>query len=345
VVDAPDTESRGYVRHLLDDFELTFAVLAAVSLGVADELKDGPRTVDDLAEQIGADVSALTRLMRMLASRGVFNEQTDGRFILTEAAEPLRADAPDGVRRQALWQGSESYLRTWSALTPSVRTGECAFERIHGQPFFDYLASRPELSRIFNDLMTLSSGAEEGEAIITSHDFGAYRRVVDVGGGDGALLSLILNRYPDVHGVLYDAPAVIATPDEQLNHLVVTGRASTVGGDFFQAVPPGGDAYVLKYIVHDWDDQAATTILDNCRKAMPDDGKVLLVEIIRPAGQPIPESSFLDLTMLLFLHGRERTEAEYRELIDKAGLRMVNVTATGSPFSIIEATPDAAPAR
>jgi cyclopropane fatty-acyl-phospholipid synthase-like methyltransferase len=185
--------------------------------------------------------------------------------------------------------------------------------------------------------MTASSGQDEGEAIVDSYDFGAHRQVVDVGGGHGALLTLILNRYPNVSGVLFDASDVIASTDERFDRLVTAGQATKMSGNFFQTVPVGGDAYVLKFIVHDWDDEPAVAILRNCREAMREDGKVLLVEIIRPAGDPIPESTFLDLTMLLFLHGRERTEAEYRQVLESAGLRLQKVTPTASPFSIIEA--------
>jgi hypothetical protein len=222
-------------------------------------------------------------------------------------------------------------------LTHTVRSGDCSFEHVNGQPFFDYLASHPDLARVFDDVMTANSRQDEGEAIAASHDFGAYRQLVDVGGGHGALLTLILNRHPGLSGVLFDAPDVIASTDETFDRLVTAGQATKVSGNFFHAVPAGGDAYVLKFIVHDWDDEPAVTILRNCREAMHEDGKVVLIEIIRPAGQPLPESSFLDLTMLLFLHGRERTEAEYRRLLEHAGLRLHKITPTASPFSVIEA--------
>jgi O-methyltransferase domain/Dimerisation domain len=195
-------------RRIRSDFEFVFAVLAAANLGIADLLQDGPRSVAHLADRAGAHPTSLHRLLRALASLGVFREDPDGQFSLTTLAEPLRDDAPDSVRHQALWTGSQAYLRTWSGLVHSVRTGECAFEHVYGRPFFDFVKDDPELARIFNDVMTGSSGYDDGVAILESHDFGAYRQVVDVGGGHGALLGLILNRYPDVSGVLFDAPEV-----------------------------------------------------------------------------------------------------------------------------------------
>jgi len=275
--------------------------------------------------------------MRALASRNVVREEVDERFSLTELGAPLAGNAPDSLRREALWRASEGYLRTWGSLAQTVRSGEPGFEHVFGEPFFDYLGHNAQLAEVFNDVMTESSENDDADAIVDSHDFGRYHQVVDVGGGRGALLGSILNRHAHVSGVLYDISDVIGTTEDSFNGFVRAGRANKIAGNFFESVPSGGDAYVLKFIVHDWDDAAATKILKNCREAMNDGASVLLVEVIRPPDRLSPEVSFLDLTMMLFLHGRERTEAEYSRLLSNAGLRLLKTTATASGYSILQA--------
>jgi hypothetical protein len=253
-------------------------------------------------------------------------------------AEPLRQDAPHSIRPQALWSGSEAYRRTWGDLAYSVRTGEPAFDHVYGKPFFDYLAEQPILAKIFNDVMT-SASSDESVAIAAAHDFSGYRRIVDVGGGHGALLAAVLDRYPGPLGLLFDLPDVVDTAHGAIDRHIAAGRVEKVAGDFSEAVPPGGNAYLLKWIVHDWDDEAAIRILTNCRTAMAPAGKVLLVEVVIPQGTAGSDATRLDTTMLVFTGSRERTEGEYRELLHRAGLTLVKIAPTASPFSILEATP------
>ena len=337
MTDMSGLEPAEYLRRLFDDVEFSYLVVVAAQLGVADLLASGPRSIADLSAASGVDVQSLYRVLRALASRGLFREEGDKRFSLTPLADPLRQDAPHSIRRQALWSGSEAYRRTWGDLAYSVRTGEPAFDHVYGKPFFDYLAEQPALAKIFNDVMT-SDSSDEGAAIAAAHDFSRYRRIVDVGGGHGALLAAVLDRYPGPLGVLFDLPDVVETA-RAIDRHIAAGRVEKVAGDFSEAVPDAGDAYLLKWIVHDWDDEAAIRILTNCRTAMAPAGKVLLVEVVVPQGTAGYDATSLDTAMLVFTGSRERTEGEYRGLLHRAGLTLVKTTPTASPFSILEATP------
>jgi hypothetical protein len=335
-----DTSALGpveYLRRLFDDAEFSYLVVVAAELGVADLLAPGPRSIADLSVAAGVDAQSLYRVLRALASRGLFREDGGQRFSLTPLAEPLRADVAHSVRPDALWIGSEAYRRTWGDLSYSVRTGQPAFDHVYGKPFFDYLAEQPALARIFNDVMT-SASSDEGAAIAAAYDFSGHRRIVDVGGGHGALLAAVLDRYPGPLGVLFDLPDVVETARGAIDRHITAGRVEKVAGDFTEAVPHGKDAYLLKWIIHDWDDEAAIRILTNCRTAMAPTGKVLLVEIVIPEGTAGSDATSLDTTMLVFTGSRERTEGEYRDLLHRAGLTLVKTTSTASMFSILEST-------
>lgn len=325
-----------YLRQLIDNTGFVHAILVAANLGLADLLKNGPISIADLAEATGTHAGSLYRMLRALASRGVFREDTDGRFSLTALADPLRSDAPDSIHNWALFVGSEAELQTWAHLSYSIRTGKPAFEHIFGKGWFTYLDEQPEMAKIFNNLMANASSSNAA-AIIDAHDFSAYRKIVDIGGGNGTLLAHILEQNPQLSGVLFDAPSVIVGAAGAIDTQVNQGRAEKVAGDFFEAVPSGGDAYVLKYIIHDWDDERAIMILKNCRQAMAENGRVLLVEMVILDGNTPSPGKFLDLEMLLYFYSRERTEAEYRDLLQQAGLELITITRTASPFSIIEA--------
>jgi hypothetical protein len=338
ITDTSGLEPAEYLRRLFDDAEFCYLVVVAAQLGVADLLALGPRSIVDLSAATGADAQSLYRVLRALASQGLFREDDDQRFSLTPLAEPLRQDVPHSIRPQALWSGSEAYRRTWGDLAYSVRTGEPAFDRVYGKPFFDYLAEDRAFAKIFNDVMTRAS-SDDGASIAAAHDFSSYRRIVDVGGGHGALLAAVLDRYPGALGVLFDLPDVVETAHGAIDRHIAAGRVEKVAGDFSEAVPPGGDAYLLKWIVHDWDDEAAIRILTNCRTAIAPAGKVLLIEAVIPQGTAGSDATRLDTAMLVFTGSRERTEREYRELLDRAGLTLLGITPTASPFSILEATP------
>jgi hypothetical protein len=345
VSDTEQSDWVGYLQRLIwDDREFAQVVVAAAQLGIADLVKDGPRSPADLAELSGTHEPSLYRLMRYLASRGIFVEGADQRFSMTASAEPLREDHPQSIRAFALFCGSEFYQRAWGGLADSVRTGQPAFERVYGKPFFDYLAEHSDMAQIFNGVMTRGT-LREATAIADRHGFNRYRTIVDVGGGHGTLLAQILDLHPDPVGVLFDSPEVIAGAHGSIDTHVAGGRMQTVAGDFFEAVPTGADAYLLKSIIHDWDDEQAVAILKNCRAAMAADARVLIVDLIVAEGNVESAAKHRDMTMLVFLHGRERTQDEYRHLLARAGLRLVQTTPTDSGLSIIEAAPaqDGAP--
>jgi hypothetical protein len=338
MTDLSALEPAEYLRRLFDDVEFSFLVVVAAQLGVADLLASGPQSTADLAAATGVDAQSLRRVLRALASRGLFRDDGDQRFSLTPLAEPLRRDDAQSVRAQALWSGSEAYRRTWGDLAYSVRTGEPAFDHVHGKQFFEYLAEDPALAKIFNDVMT-SDSSDAGASIAAAHDFAGYRRIVDVGGGHGALLAAVLDRDPGPLGVLFDLPDVVETARGMIDRHIDAGRVQKVAGDFSEAVPPGGDAYLLKWIIHDWDDDAAIRILTNCRTAMAPAGKVLVIEAVVPEGMAGSDATRLDTTMLVFTGSRERSELEYQELLQRAGLTLLRTTPTASRFSLLEATP------
>jgi hypothetical protein len=339
VEEQPDlSDWANHLRFLIsDEREFGQAIIVAAQLGIADHLQDGARTVAELAEATATHEQSLYRLLRYLVSRGIFDEVGDRRFSMTADAEPLLTDHPNSIRTAAGWNGSEAYLRTWMNLSYSIRTGRPAFEHLYGKPFFEHLADDQQLGQTFSDVMTRSS-VNDGVAIVDAHDFSRYKAIVDVGGAHGAMLALILERYPEPSGVLFDAPEVIEAAYGAIDEHMKNGRVRAVAGNFFDSVPTG-DVYLLKFIIHDWDDDHAVTILKSCRTAMAADGRVLLVEMIVPDGNAESMAKHRDLTMLVFLHGQERTEGQYAELLRAAGLRHVRTSPTASAFSVIEAVP------
>jgi len=311
------------------------AISVAAKFGLADQLKDGPRTVEDLAQATGLHARALYRLMRALASVGVFAEDADGRFQLTPLAEVLRSDAPDSLRAFSIFWGADWHLSVWGNLPYSIQTGQPAFEKLNGKAFFDHLGENPAQAQIFNNAMTgLSLSASM--AVVAAYDFSSITKLVDVGGGHGLMLSAILEKYPQMQGVVFDAPSVIEGAQALLGKPELTGRCEAVAGDFFKSVPADCDGYIMKHIIHDWDDERALTILRNCRAAMKEGGKLMVVEMVIPEGNTPSPGKFLDLEMLLFLHSFERTEAEYRSLYEQAGFELTRVVPTSSPYSVIE---------
>jgi hypothetical protein len=314
-------------------FAFAQALLVAAELGIADLLHGGPRSADDLARATGSDADALYRVLRFLASEGVFREEAPRRFAQSELSDALRVDAPKSPRDFIRMINREAYT-AWGQLLHTVRTGETAFEHVFGAQRFDWLAKHPEAAALFQRAMvSLSQGgnAEAAEA----YDFGGCKRVVDVGGGHGELLSAIVTRNPHLAGVLYDCPAGIAAAEQGVGGPLP--RCDLMAGDFFSSVPDGGDVYIIKKVIHDWDDQSAAKILGNCRRAMVPGGKVLLVEtIVPPGGEPDP-IKLMDVNMLVVTGGRERTKEEYERLFASAGLRLARIIATRAPLSILEA--------
>ena len=324
------------MMELLFAFTISRSISTAAQFGIADELKGGAKTADELAATLNLHPRSLYRMLRALAGAGVFHEDAEKRFSLTPLSELLRSDTPESLRAFARFFADDVGFKTWAALPYSIETGQRAFDHEYGAFYFDWLAGHPDKGKVFNDAMTsLSLGA--GAAIIAGYDFSGINKLVDVGGGHGLLLSAVLQKYPQMHGVLFDAPNVAAEAHGLLAAQGVADRCTVEGGSFFETVPVGGDAYILKHIIHDWSDDECVTILQHCYKAMASNGKVLIAEMMLPAPNiPFPGKN-LDLEMLLFMTGQERTADEYRALLDRAGFELTRIVPTPSPYSVIEA--------
>ena len=314
------------------------AIHVAATLRIADLLRDGPQAPSALAEATGVHPRALYRVLRALASVGIFAEDEQGRFSLTPLAEPLRSDVPGSVRAFSVMQGSEWAWRSWGEIMHSVRTGEPAFEHVYGMPLFDYYAANPEAGRVGAEGLTSRSEAENAR-IVSAYDFSGVGTVVDVGGGQGTLLAAILAANAKARGILFEKPHVIAMAQPILDGAGLNGRCALVEGDFFASVPSGGNVYLLKKVIHDWDDAEARSILSRCRAAMSGGGVLLLIELVIPPGNEPSFGKLLDLHMLVSPGGRERTRAEYRDLLASAGFALGRLIPTASPVSIMEAVP------
>lgn len=323
------------LMQILFGFAASRAIGVTAELRIADLLKDGPKTADELARQTGVHARSLYRVLRACASIGVYSEDNEKKFSLTPLAEPLLSDIQGSLRAFAEMITCDWQFQTWAELPYSVKTGKPSFDKVHGKSSFDYLWSNEKAGKVFNDAMT-SNSAFTSVAVVNAYDFSSVSKLVDVGGGHGFLMASILAKFGNVKGVLYETPAIVAEAEKLLTEHGVTERCETVGGDFFKSVPAGGDAYIMKHIIHDWNDEQCIAILQNCREAMTKGGKVLVVEMVVPEGNEPSPAKFLDLQMLQYLPGCERTEKEYSELFDKAGLKLTRIVSTMSPFSIIQ---------
>ncbi|TRW84853.1 hydroxyneurosporene methyltransferase [Mycolicibacterium sp. 018/SC-01/001] len=316
----------------------TQVLYVAAKLGIAEQLAGGPRHAADVAAAVGAHPDAVRRLMRALTSRGALRERRDGRFMLTAVGQALRADTPGSMRDMVLFIGHPARWADWGNLDYSVRTGEPAADMLRGMPFFDYLDTDPEFAQAFNNAMTAASGLSNDIAL-QAYDFSGCRLAVDVGGGHGAVLAAILQKAPQARGVLFDLPAVVEGAGPVFTAAGVSARATVEGGSFLESVPTGADLYVMKNVIHDWDDEHAVTILRNIRTGIDADGTLVLLEMVLPDRATSFIGHMLDLEMLLMLHGRERTRGEHADLLRRAGFRLTRVIPTVSPLSVLEAVP------
>jgi DNA-binding Lrp family transcriptional regulator len=315
---------------------LAQAMSVAAELRIADALADGPLGLDELADRVGANPDALGRLLRVLISRGVFRRR-DGRYDLTALARTLRWEAPDSMAAFARFEGSPQHREHWSHCIDAIRTGEAVVPKLRGIDAFDWIETQSELSGMFNAAMTNISELAAG-AVIATYNFAGYRTIVDVAGGHGRLLAGILSATPSATGVLFDLPHVVAGAGPLLAKHGVAERVRIAEGSFFDAVPDGGDLYVLKNIIHDWPDDKASQILKTLRAAMGTGTTVALVECVIPQHDRDYLAKTMDLEMLIYNAGRERTVAEYQNLLQQTGFQMTRVVPTPSPLSIVEAT-------
>ena len=294
----------------------------AAELGIADAVASKPLQVADLAARVGADEDALARLLRMLASKGYFRRDRSARWRNTAASELLRSDHPDSARSWVRFVGSQWHGEIWNRAEHSFRTGESATAAALGAPFFEWLGAHPDAEALFDDSMRETSRLV-GPALAATYDFGPVRRVCDVGGGNGALLAQLLALHPHLRGVLLDRPSVVAGAAAVLDAQGVAARCEVEGGDFFDEVPGGCDRYLLKSILHDWDDESCVKILGNVERAMPDGARVLVLDAIVPDnGVAHPVYTFDLLMLVLTGAGRERTAAQWRALFASSGLRV-----------------------
>jgi O-methyltransferase domain/Dimerisation domain len=317
---------------------ITTSLALAAELGVADLLADGPRSSEELAQATSTHPRSLYRLLRVLCSFGVFTEIQPDSFAQTPLSECLRTGVPGSMRSWLRMIGLKNRYHMQAEALHSIRTGEPVFERVTGMKFFDHHAAHPEEGEIFDQAMN-DMGQGVAAAVVQSYDFSGIGKIIDVGGGHGTLITPILQKYPEMTGILFDLPHVAERARESIASAGLAQRCEIVGGDFFKSVPAGCDAYLLRWIIHDWDRDRAITVLGNCRRAMGERGRLLLLESVIPAGNEFHPGKLLDYIMLITFGGQERTEEEYDSLLREADLRLNKVEPTGSHLSIIEAVP------
>ncbi|MGA9442585.1 MAG: methyltransferase [Methyloceanibacter sp.] len=331
---SPDPQK--LLGQLLSGKQLTYSLSGVARLGVADHMSAMPIAVDKIAAKVGAHAPSLYRVMRMLASMGVFNEVHGKRFALSPAGELLRSDAPGSMRYIAMMFGDPWTTRAYEHFADCLRTGQDGVSKAYGQHVFDVLAERPEQLETFQAAMT-SSSTLAGHAVVSAYDFGGIMRIADVGGGHGALLASILRHYPNMQGVLFDREEIVSgVPEDQFAGC--DGRIAIESGSFFERVPDGCDAYIMKHIIHDWSDEHCRTILKLMREKLPANGRVLLCEmVVTDEPGPTP-AKMLDIEMLLVtVGGKERTKHEFAELLGSCGLHLSRIVATERPICVIEA--------
>ena len=313
------------------------ALSLVADLAIPDRLTAGPRSADDLAKETAVNADALYRLLRAAAGFGVLTELPERRFENNALSNLLRSDVQGSMRGMIRWLGEDSAWQAWGGLDYSVKTSQPAFDHVLGVQVFEHFQQHPEAGQVFNDAM-VGFTAMTGPAVAEAYDFSAFKQIVDVGGGHGALLAAIAGKHPGPRGVVFDRPEVVAGAPALVASQGLSGRIETAGGDFLSAVPAGADAYIMKHIIHDWDDERSTTILSNCRRVMSPGGKVLIVEQIVTDRPDAALVKLIDLEMLVMTTGgRERTEREFAQLLATAGLRMTRIVPTHSPVSIVEA--------
>ncbi len=322
------------IAHMITGYWVAQAVYVAAKLGLADRLRDGPRTADELAQATATQPRPLYRLLRALASVGVFAEDAQQRFSLTPLADCLRGDVPGSQQALAIMAGEEHYA-AYGELLYSIQTGRTAFEKIYGQPVFDFLSAHPDQARVFDRAMVSVHGRETA-AVLDAYDFSGLGVVADLGGGNGSVLTAILQKYRTMRGILFDLPGVVQRAKANIAAAGLADRCQVVGGSFFDSVPPGADAYLMRHIIHDWDDERALRILRSIHRAMGAGSRLLVVEGVIPPGNEPAFGKLLDLTMLVIPGGQERTREEYEALFREGGFRLTRIVPTAAEVCIID---------
>ena len=321
---------------LASGFMATHAIYAAAKLGIADTLVEGPLSANDIAARVGSDPDGTYRLLRACATFGVFTEKPDGRFDLTPLARGLRSGTPDSMLPVILMLGDAQYQRPWGHLAATVETGTPGAETAFGTSMWEHLDNEPAFAATFNDAMTRLS-ALDWPTVRAVYDFTPYARIVDIGGGQGQLLASMLEASPSAEGVLLEREVVVRSAEQHLREAGILTRCRIESGSFFDTAPTDGDLYVMRRVIHDFDDERAAAILANVRRHMPEDSTLLLLESVVPPGNTPHFAKVLDLDMMVFVGGRERTERQFHTLLDRAGFRITRVIPTISTLSLVEA--------
>jgi ubiquinone/menaquinone biosynthesis C-methylase UbiE len=320
---------------IISGFWVARCVYVVAKLGIADLINDGPRTADELAAATSTHAPSLFRVLRALAAVGVVTQDDQNRFGSTPLSQTLCANAPGSIRAFAMTELGEEHYPAWGELLYSVRTGGIAFDKAFGEPVWEFFAKNPENAQIFNDAMS-GMTAQANEAVHAAYAFSGINKIIDVGGGHGGLITGILKKNPQMRGILFDAPPVIEGATTRVQESGVADRCELVAGDFFKSVPEGGDGIVMKWIIHDWNDEQSISIMKNCHRALPAGGKLILIEAVVPDTNEPHFSKFIDLNMLVITGGRERTPEEFRQLYEASGFKLSRIVPTESPFSAIE---------
>jgi O-methyltransferase domain/Dimerisation domain len=311
-------------------------VYAAAKLGLADDLATKPKSAEELAKKTGTHAPSLYRLMRALANLGILSEDAARCFALTSLGEALKTSAPRSARAAVLTFASDWWIRGFGQLLYSVETGRSGFEKSLGMPLFDWLQEHPEEASMFSESMACVHGAEDA-AVANAYDFSGLTTIVDVGGATGNLLATILGKYPRSRGILFDLPHVVRGAPPLMRALGMADRVTIEGGNFFEKVPSGADAYLLSHIIHDWAEDQCVSILRNCRDAMNHGSRLLIIETVLPPGHAPHVGKIFDIVMLVAPGGQERTQQEYNTLLRKVGLCLTRVVPTESLVSVVEA--------
>jgi hypothetical protein len=329
------TAPRTAMTRMIYGFMLSQAIYVAAQLGLADLLKDGARSSDDLACHTSMHAPSLYRVLRTLAAVGVFEETEPNTFGLTPMGETLRTDAEGSLRPLAVCMGDQCNWQAWGDILHSIKTGESAFEHVFGTGFFQHLERHPDNAKMFLESMNCCASLYN-EAIVAGYDFSQFGKIIDIGGGQGKLITEILKANEGVRGALFDTPNQTPAAQRRFDQEGVADRCETITGDFLESVPEGGDAYLLKHIIHDWDDPQAVEILKTVRCSMSEGARLLLIEEIITRDHEFAPAKILDIQQLLMPGGRERTAEEYRKLLEAAGFELTAIIPTQSSLSIIE---------
>ena len=323
------------MNRMITGYWSTQIIYVAAKLGLADLLEHGPRSADELANATKTHASSLYRLLRALASMGIFADNGRREFELTPLARCLLTNTPGSQRALAIMSGEEHY-KAWGELLYSIETGKIAFDKLYGMPVFDFLSKNVEQAKTFDAAMVGVHGRETA-AMTDAYDFSQFGTLADIGGGNGSLLMSVLKKHPTLKGILYDLPGVTERAKSALGEAGLADRCQVVGGSFFESIPSGADAYLMRHIIHDWDDDKSMTILRNVHKAMKENGRLLLIEGVISDDNSPSFGKLLDLTMLTIPGGKERTADEFRELFKASGFELTRIIPTAAEVSVIEA--------